>query len=39
MENASILFQTVKHDFTLEEAMHYVDTLDRFLLKPEKSFA
>ncbi len=28
--NISAVFQTVEHDFTREEAMHYAETLDRF---------
>ena len=29
--NVNAVFQTVEHDFTRDEAMHYADTLDRFL--------
>ncbi len=28
--NVNAVFQTVEHDFTREEALHYADTLDRF---------
>ncbi len=31
--NISAIFQTVEHDFSKEEAMHYADTLDRFFSK------
>ena len=36
--NISAVFQTVEHDFTREEAMHYADTLDRFFSKAWKEF-
>lgn len=31
--NVNAVFQTVEHDFTREEAMHYAQTLDRFFSK------
>ncbi|MCR5323970.1 MAG: TetR/AcrR family transcriptional regulator [Lachnospiraceae bacterium] len=31
--NISAVFQTVEHDLTREDAMHYADTLDRFFTK------
>ncbi len=31
--NIDAIFQTVEHDFTREEAMHYADTLDHFFSK------
>lgn len=31
--NISAIFQTVEHDFSKEEALHYADTLDRFFSK------
>ncbi|MCR4660905.1 MAG: TetR/AcrR family transcriptional regulator [Clostridia bacterium] len=31
--NINAIFQTVEHDFSKEEAMHYADTLDRFFSK------
>ncbi len=31
--NISAVFQTVEHDLTREDAMHYADTLDRFFSK------
>ena len=36
--NINAVFQTVEHDFTREEAMHYADTLDRFFAKAWKEF-
>lgn len=36
--NVSAIFQTVEHDLTREEAMHYADTLDRFFAKAWKEF-
>ncbi len=36
--NVNAVFQTVEHDFTLEEALHYADTLDRFFSKAWKEF-
>lgn len=36
--NISAVFQTVEHDLTREEAMHYADTLDRFFSKAWKEF-
>jgi len=36
--NVNAVFQTVEHDFTREEAMHYADTLDRFFSKGWKEF-
>ena len=36
--NVNAVFQTVEHDFTREEAMHYADTLDRFFAKAWKEF-
>ena len=36
--NINAVFQTVEHDFTREEAMHYADTLDRFFSKAWEEF-
>ncbi len=36
--NVNAVFQTVEHDFTRDEAMHYADTLDRFFSKGWKVF-
>ncbi len=36
--NVNAVFQTVEHDFTREEAMHYADTLDRFFSKAWSEF-
>ena len=36
--NVNVVFQTVEHDLTREEAMHYADTLDRFFSKGWKEF-
>lgn len=36
--NVHAVFQTVEHDFTREEAMHYAETLDRFFSKAWKEF-
>ena len=36
--NVNAVFQTVEHDFSREEAMHYADTLDRFFSKAWKEF-
>ena len=36
--NINAVFQTVEHDFTREEAMHYADTLDRFFSKAWQEF-
>ena len=36
--NINAVFQTVEHDFTREEAMHYADTLDRFFSKAWQAF-
>lgn len=36
--NVNAIFQTVEHDFTREEAMHYADTLDTFFAKAWKEF-
>jgi len=36
--NISAVFQTVEHDLTREEAMHYADTLDRFFSKAWREF-
>lgn len=36
--NVNAVFQTVEHDFTREEAMHYADTLDRFFSKAWQEF-
>lgn len=36
--NVNAVFQTVEHDFTCDEAMHYADTLDRFFSKGWKEF-
>jgi len=36
--NVNAVFQTVEHDFTREEAMHYADTLDRFFSRGWKEF-
>ena len=36
--NVNAVFQTVEHDFTRDEAMHYADTLDRFFSKGWKEF-
>ncbi len=36
--NINAVFQTVEHDLTREEAMHYADTLDRFFSKAWKEF-
>ena len=36
--NVGAVFQTVEHDLTREEALHYADTLDRFFSKAWKEF-
>ncbi len=36
--NVNAVFQTIEHDFTREEAMHYADTLDRFFSKAWREF-
>ncbi len=36
--NVNAVFQTIEHDFTREEAMHYADTLDSFFSKAWKEF-
>ncbi len=36
--NINAIFQTVDHDFTRKEAMHYADTLDRFFSKAWREF-
>ncbi len=36
--NISAVFQTVEHDLSREEAMHYADTLDRFFSKAWREF-
>ncbi|MCR5283782.1 MAG: TetR/AcrR family transcriptional regulator, partial [Lachnospiraceae bacterium] len=36
--NISAVFQTVEHDLTREEALHYADTLDRFFSKAWREF-
>ncbi len=36
--NVNAVFQTVEHDLSREEAMHYADTLDRFFSKAWKEF-
>ena len=36
--NVNAIFQTVEHDLTREEAIHYADTLDRFFTKAWKEF-
>lgn len=36
--NINAVFQTVEHDFTREDAMHYADTLDRFFSKAWQEF-
>lgn len=36
--NVNAVFQTVEHDFTREEAMHYAYTLDRFFAKAWSEF-
>ncbi|MCR5426556.1 MAG: TetR/AcrR family transcriptional regulator [Lachnospiraceae bacterium] len=36
--NVHAVFQTVEHDFTREEALHYADTLDSFFSKAWKEF-
>lgn len=36
--NVNAVFQTVEHDFTREEAMHYADTLDHFFSKAWREF-
>ena len=36
--NVNAVFQTVEHDFTRDEAMHYADTLDRFFSKAWREF-
>ncbi len=36
--NVNAVFQTVEHDFTREEALHYADTLDRFFSKAWSEF-
>lgn len=36
--NVNAIFQTVEHDFTREEALHYADTLDRFFSKAWSEF-
>ena len=36
--NINAVFQTVEHDLTREEAMHYADTLDRFFSKAWREF-
>ncbi len=36
--NVNAVFQTVEHNFTREEALHYADTLDRFFSKGWSEF-
>ncbi len=36
--NVNAVFQTVEHDFSREEAMHYAYTLDRYFSKAWKEF-
>ncbi len=36
--NVNAVFQTIEHNFTRDEAMHYADTLDRFFSKGWKEF-
>ncbi|MCR4817392.1 MAG: TetR/AcrR family transcriptional regulator [Fretibacterium sp.] len=36
--NINAVFQTVEHDFTREEALHYADTLDHFFSRAWKGF-
>ena len=36
--NISAIFQTVEHDLTREEALHYAETLDRFFSKAWREF-
>lgn len=36
--NINAVFQTVEHEFTREEAMHYADTLDRVFSKAWREF-
>ncbi len=36
--NINAVFQTVEHDFSREEALHYADTLDRFFSAAWKEF-
>ena len=36
--NVNAVFQTVEHDFSREEAIHYADTLDRFFSKAWREF-
>ena len=36
--NVNAVFQTVEHDLSREEAMHYADTLDRFFSAAWKEF-
>ena len=36
--NVNAILQTVEHDLTREEAIHYADTLDRFFAKAWKEF-
>lgn len=36
--NINAVFQTVEHDFTRKEALHYADTLDRFFAKGWQGF-
>ncbi|MCR5733975.1 MAG: TetR/AcrR family transcriptional regulator [Lachnospiraceae bacterium] len=36
--NVNAVFQTVEHDLTREEALHYADTLDRFFSKAWREF-
>nr|MCR5174346.1 TetR/AcrR family transcriptional regulator [Oscillospiraceae bacterium] len=36
--NVNAVFQTIEHDFTREEAMHYADTLDRFFSRAWREF-
>ncbi len=36
--NVNAVFQTIEHNFTREEAMHYADTLDRFFSKAWREF-
>ncbi len=36
--NVNAVFQTVEHNFTREEAIHYAETLDRFFSKAWKEF-
>ncbi len=36
--NVNAVFQTVEHDFSRAEAMHYAETLDRFFSKAWKEF-